>query len=147
MGVSGHGYLKILAALGDECIGAVLVSNEGVKGDDESLSPYYMPLDEETFESLAAREYAVSSEIAAESRLSLAGSQSKVGLYRDPVDGSWWVPRGTAPSNCIVKPNSSRFAGIVDNELFCLDVARERNICSFCICGTNASTDARRRAV
>lgn len=54
LGVSGHGYLKILAALGDECIGAVLVSNEGVKGDDESLSPYYMPLDEETFESLAA---------------------------------------------------------------------------------------------
>ena len=42
------------------------VSNEGVKGDDESLSPHYMPLDEETFESLAAREYAVSSEIAAE---------------------------------------------------------------------------------
>ena len=127
-GVSGHGYLKVLAALGDECIGAVLVSNEGVKGDDESLSPYYMPLDEETFESLAAREYAVSSEIAAESRLSLAGSQSKVGLYRDPVDGSWWVPRGTAPSNCIVKPNSSRFAGIVDNELFCLDVARASGI-------------------
>lgn len=65
--------------------GAVLVSNEGVKGDDGSLSPYYMPLDEETFESLAATGICGSSEIAAESRLSLAGSQSKVGLYRDPL--------------------------------------------------------------
>lgn len=119
LGVSNHSYLKILAALGNECIGAVLISPEG----ESEFARSYTPLTTESFEKLAAREYSLSSEIAAESRLSLAGAQSKVGLYRDQ-DGSWWIPHGTAPSNCIVKPNNSRFAGLVDNELFCLNIAR-----------------------
>lgn len=123
LGVSSRSYIRLLAALNDECIGAVVLSNADQEDADEPPTSYH-PLTKERFELLAEQEYSLSSEIAAESRLSLAGSQSKVGLYRDPEDGSWWIPRGTAPSNCIVKPNNSRFEGLVDNELFCLRLAQ-----------------------
>lgn len=122
LGVSSHSYLKLLAALSDECIGAVILSDSDRNAEDAQPA-CYRPIDAEFLELLAEREYSLSSEIAAESRLSLAGSQSKVGLYRDPADGSWWIPQGTAPSNCIVKPNNTRFEELVDNELFCLKLA------------------------
>ena len=121
LGVSQHSYIKLLAALNDECIGAVMFTNE----DNESAppEPSYEQLSAKGLESLAAREYAIASGISAESRLSLAGAQSKVGLYRDPESGSWFIPHATAPSNCILKPNSSNFPELIDNELFCLQLA------------------------
>lgn len=37
-------------------------------------------------------------------RWSLAGAQSKVALYRDPVSGAWGIPRDSTPTTHIVKP-------------------------------------------
>lgn len=123
LGIPSTRYLKLLGALGQECIGAVLLEPE----EDVSCAldqPRYSPLAPEMLDSLAQSERTFPEELAAESRLSLAGAQSKTGLYY-AEDGSWWIPLGTAPSNVIVKPGNSRFPRIVDNELFCLNLAKQ----------------------
>ena len=123
LGLPSTGYLRLLGALGRECIGAVMVLAEDDEGPGGE-TPGYVPLSDEELEHLAAAEYARASELACASRLSLAGAQAKTGLCHDPASGAWLRPVGTAPSNCIVKPASSRFPSLVENELFCMSLAR-----------------------
>lgn len=124
VGVSSNSYLKLISALGFECIGALLI----VDSDNEELSselhPKYKEFSQKDFDDLSRLGYGKAGEIIADTRLSLAGGQSKVGLYHDPESDSWWLPMGTAPSNYIAKPYSNRFPSLIENELFCLSLAR-----------------------
>ena len=120
-------YLSILARLGSECIGAVMVLEEGAI---ESPTAGYRPFSDEEMAELAVEGASESAQLVTESHLSLAGATGKIGLYRD-VDGAWFLPKGTAPSTHIVKQSHVRLAGIVANELLCLRVARR--------CGINAA--------
>lgn len=119
-------YLKILAAAGYECIGALSIQPEG---EPEPVAHYEHISHEKLFE-LVEGSYRKTSELASTSRLSLAGAQAKAGLYLDQETNTWYVPKGTAPSTHIVKPLNSRFDGLVDNEVFCTKLARA--------CGLNA---------
>ncbi|MHB1446787.1 MAG: HipA domain-containing protein [Acidimicrobiales bacterium] len=55
-------------------------------------------------------------------RVSLAGMQAK--LLVTQTGGGWALP-GTTPSTHILKPESPLWASSVDNESFCLEVARQ----------------------
>ena len=57
-----------------------------------------------------------------EAKLSLAGAQSKMGLYVDRSSGSlpqYFLPQGTAASTHIVKAVNRRFGQLSENEYFC----------------------------
>ena len=116
---------RLLARLNDESAGALLFC------DSPSVD-----LGARAYEELGIsrlRDYAqapesVAIELNMRSRLSLAGAQTKVGLYHtgdDPLAG-WYVPRGGAPSTHIVKVErpDGPFPHETVNEAFCLSVAR-----------------------
>ena len=54
-------------------------------------------------------------------RLSLAGAQGKAAVAIR--DGSYLLPVGGSPSTHILKPDSERFPGLVENEFFCMRLA------------------------
>ena len=117
-------YLSLLAGLGRECLGALMVTEDGAAPD----LPDYRRLSEEEMRALAREGAMRSASIVTRSHLSLAGASGKVGLYYDPAEGTWYQPVGCAPSTHIVKQSHVRLEGIVANELLCLAAARKLGI-------------------
>jgi serine/threonine-protein kinase HipA len=120
----------LLAALGGECIGdIVLLTEEMQNAGYQNIDSGYTALDTETLEALLKP--TSSERIAAEikNRISLAGAQSKISLYRasdDDLQSSdgWSLPYGLAASTHILKPQSRQFEGLVENEIFCMQLAQ-----------------------
>ena len=121
--VKSSSYLKVLDALGSECIGAVVLERKD--GEEPEATYGYEPLSCETV-GAAFREGAEGvAQLQEEAKLSLAGAQSKMGLYLEREDGvaRYALPRGSAPSTHIVKASSRRFEQLSENEHFCLRLA------------------------
>ena len=116
-------YVQILYQLGRECIGALRVYQKG-----ETPQTSYDKLTREQVRELALEGATESAAVVIESRLSLAGATGKVGLYRDPKTGEWYLPHGTAPSTQIVKQSHVRLERIIPNELLCLLTAKQCGI-------------------
>lgn len=127
LGVPADDYLAILSATGLECIGDVVVrpAREGaVAASARWDGGSYAPLDagdmRETLSDLSSLSWS-----NGESRLSLAGTQGKVGLAHvpgSPLSEGWMRPLGGAASTHILKTsNSSRIA---DFEIVCMGAAR-----------------------
>lgn len=55
-------------------------------------------------------------------QFSLAGAQAKIALLR--LEDGWAVPSGRIPTTHILKPPGTDYTGFVENELFCLRLAR-----------------------
>lgn len=117
-------YLTMLTALGSECLGAIKVSEERNTGSKAG----YELLALEQVKALAAEGAAKSTQILMETRLSLTGASGKVGLYYDRANDNWYLPKGDAPSNYIVKQSHIRLSRIVLNEQLCMNTAREIGI-------------------
>ena len=118
--VKSSSYLKVLNALGSECIGALVLESADEREDD---SYGYEPLSREEL----GRAFEAGAEGVAklqeEAKLSLAGAQSKMGLYVDRSSGSlpqYFLPQGTAASTHIVKAANRRFGQLSENEYYCL---------------------------
>jgi serine/threonine-protein kinase HipA len=111
---------KLLEAIGGECAGAVSIISEhtaySTKSDYTALSGQEV---EDIIEENAIRPVLI---IKDELRLSLAGAQNKIPLYID--DGKFYLTSGIAPSSHILKPQSPYFADVVQNEHFCMQLAR-----------------------
>ncbi|MBQ9006797.1 MAG: HipA domain-containing protein [Atopobiaceae bacterium] len=111
-------YLTLLACGGFDCIGDVVV-REASRGTGWDNGPY-TPLSEDElrqtlrdFSSLASSNFA--------SRLSLAGTQGKVGLAHmpgAPMTEGWMRPEGGASSTHILK--ASNLSRIAEFEFVCL---------------------------
>lgn len=111
LGAAEEDYLRLLSLCGSDCIGDVII------GDDFSLSnPTYRPLSHAELKELLSK----SSSIAAaniSSRLSLAGTQDKIGLFHDnntPIEEGWSLPHAGAPSTHILKTESIGRLSIVE---------------------------------
>jgi serine/threonine-protein kinase HipA len=121
--VSSASYLKILQALGSECIGAVTISTEesGLVG-----APYYNTLSRDELAIHLKTEAYGMAHLQIQSRLSLAGAQSKMGLYVTLEEGrlSYSIPKNSAPSTHIIKANNQRFESLAENEYCCLQMAK-----------------------
>lgn len=114
----------LLAEIGRDCAGAVQFIPPG---EGPATPPQPSDREELSFTDLADAVAALPERplgAGDEVRLSLAGQQPKLLLIRDEDGGYRW-PRGGAPSTHILKPGDDRFPRMVDNEAFCLAVARE----------------------
>lgn len=126
--VKSSSYLKVLNALGSECIGALILESADEREDDlygyESLSR------EELGRAFEAGAEGVA-KLQEEAKLSLAGAQSKMGLYVDRFLGAspqYFLPQGTAASTHIVKAANRRFEQLSENEYYCLRLAEEAGL-------------------
>ncbi len=104
-------YLAILDQVRNEPIGALLFSEEP---EVDGLRKTYESLTFEQVSALASAPAKVALDLSLRSRISLAGAQSKVGLYHEagaaPTQG-WFLPKDGAPSTHILKACSDAFPG------------------------------------
>ncbi|MBQ9044127.1 MAG: HipA domain-containing protein [Eggerthellaceae bacterium] len=126
--VSPSDFLGLLSHLGSECIGAIRFRATS----DDIEEPHFTPITKDHLADLChAPVEAVVNDLSS-TRLSLAGAQSKIGVYIDPlhIDAEkhpdpehWYEPRGTAPSTHILKIASSG-SQLAGNELACMELAK-----------------------
>lgn len=121
--VSPRNVFALLAELGEDVAGAVqFVRPERV--DEARTGGTIRWLAQEDFDAriaALATDAALARRADDPGRFSLAGAQAKSAfLYRD---GRYGVPSGRFPTNCIVKPASTSYAGLIENEHFCLRLA------------------------
>lgn len=115
-------YLAILVGLGQECLGAIKVTDESSK----EILPEYRRLTKDEVQKLAKEGATESAELVTKAHLSLTGASGKVGLYYDGKH--WFLPIGEAPSTHIVKQSHVRLKRIVANEQLCLLTAQKLGI-------------------
>lgn len=115
-------YLGVLEAVQNEPIGALLFSDED---GPRKVERAYRPLGIDQLAALAAAPAPTALDMTLESRISLAGAQSKVGLYHAGPDSAkgWYLPIGTAPSTHIVKACSDAYPGESVCEALCMRAA------------------------
>ena len=118
-------YLTILAALGKECLGALMIEDHR---DRERSGAFYRELSMDQVRKLASEGATRSAEIVVSSHLSLTGASGKAGLYLGEEDGKWYQPIGTAPSTHIVKQSHVRLRNIIENEQLALRTAEKLGI-------------------
>lgn len=121
LGISATNDFGILERIGGDCAGAVTLTRD--KGDRRESSRYRELSEDELF--AIARELLQRPLLAGEKgvRLSLAGAQKKLPVRFDGEKFS--LGYGNAPSTHIVKPGIDNLDGSVENEAFCMTLARE----------------------
>ena len=130
-------YISILRELGNECLGALRVSDF----DSAELQAGYKKLSREDVSALAHEGVRKSVDIVVKSHLSLTGASGKAGLYYSDESDTWYQPLGSAPSTHIVKQSHVRLSSIA-NEQLCLLIAKKLGIevpDSFIIAPTGAT--------
>lgn len=91
----------LLAAVGNDCVGAIQLSSEPAEND---LAVHGKPLGDGEIANLL-RGYGVNplgmQDSEKDFRISIAGAQEKTALLK--VDGQWFLPQGTTPTTHILK--------------------------------------------
>jgi serine/threonine-protein kinase HipA len=121
-GVSVGNAFGLLAEIGAECAGAVVLVPEGQEPAATDTSAVRWLSDDELAEALAnlpAHPLGGGADV----RVSLGGVQEKLIVTRAP-SGRFGQPLGGAPSTHIIKPSVAPWTDIAANEAFCLRVAR-----------------------
>lgn len=119
-----NNYLSLLAGLGNECLGAIRITDE----NNEVVNADYQKLTIDEVSQLAREGAMETAELVTKSHLSLTGASGKVGLYYDENNKDWYLPKGSAPSTHIVKQSHVRLDGIVTNEQLCMMTAGNMGI-------------------
>lgn len=119
--ISETNDFELLKALGGDCAGAISLLPEGEKvsnkGDYERVTPKEL---EAMIEGMSSNPLLIWKE---ELRLSLAGAQQKLPVYIE--DEKIYLPRGAYPSSHILKPKITGFDQIIENETFCMLLAKK----------------------
>ncbi len=127
--VSAEDDFELLAALGGDCAGAMALYPGTVKFSFELSPASYRRLNNDDMCKLLDEAYIMDPTFLAgeeKTRLSLAGVQDKL-----PVairDGAICIPLDGSPSTHILKPANHRFPNLVENEAFCMTLAREMGL-------------------
>lgn len=121
LGISADNEFRLLEHLGGEIAGALTLLPEGETPALSSTAPKL--LDDDSVVQLLDR-LAMRPMLAGEDglRLSLAGAQSKLPVLL--IDGQIALPVPGQPTTHILKPSIARFERILENEYFCLSLAR-----------------------
>ncbi len=122
LGISAHNDFSMLYRIGGECAGAITFITPGVQPSgvehaylDVSGSKLEAILNELPARPLLAGKAGI--------RLSLAGAQDKLAVYI--TGGQISLPLGNTPSTHILKPMNSRYEAMVENEAFCMTLAKQ----------------------
>ena len=113
----------LMAALGRDCAGAFVIQPDDQPPPGQPTTTTAEPLTSDDLAELVANLRSAPLGVGRKVRLSLAGVQEKLLLTRLP-DGSWGRPVEGTPSTHILKPEIERYANTVENEAFCMRVAR-----------------------
>jgi serine/threonine-protein kinase HipA len=122
LGISEKNDFALLAAIGGECAGAVsLLPTQSVQSN---LKPDYRIINNNAVFSIL-QTMLQKPMLAGEDgiRLSLAGAQDKLAIAI--IDDHIAIPMGGAPSTHILKPVNRDFPSLIENECFCLQLARK----------------------
>jgi serine/threonine-protein kinase HipA len=124
--VSSRNPFALLAHVGHDCAGAVQIVTPDRVAEIEGPGPVRVDWIEEA--DLAERlrmlrgDETAWSRTGDEGRFSLAGAQPKIALFHDGK--RWGVPIGRTPTTHILKPPTGAYEGQIENEHFCLRLAR-----------------------
>ncbi|MFH1153125.1 MAG: type II toxin-antitoxin system HipA family toxin [Pseudomonadota bacterium] len=120
--ISSKNDFMLLKRIGGECAGAVTILPESEIPESPNQYRYRLLSDEQLaglikdiprLPLLAGQEGV---------RISLAGAQEKLALfYKDP---SFYIPENGAPSNFILKPSMAHYQYSIENECFCMMLAK-----------------------
>ena len=120
LGVSTNDILGLLEAIGRDTAGALSFGVPGGR-DKAGWQPVETEADlERIIEELPRKPFLAGEDGVS---MSLAGVQSKIAVARDAA-GTLYIPFDGSPSTHILKPDSDRLPGSVQNEAFCLSLAR-----------------------
>lgn len=114
----------LLAALGADCAGAVVLLPAGEQPDGRRDASVRI-LDEDELSTLIDRlpRHPLGVDLEpGDVRLSLGGIQDKLVLVR-LASGEFGQPLGGTPSTCLLKPDYGRYEDLAANEAFCMRVA------------------------
>lgn len=122
LGISEKNDFALLAALGGECAGAVMILPQNTS--IVQLKPDYNIIKKqdvlEILQTMHQRPMIVGEDGI---RLSLAGAQDKLPVAI--IDGHLAIPMNGAPSTHILKPINRDFPSLIENECFCLNLAQK----------------------
>lgn len=118
-------YLTLIGKLGCESIGGLTFTSPDIT-NDSIFEAHYEPLSAKDIEAIKDNPTRAATQTASETRLSLAGAQSKVAWYLPrELDAAqtncddWQVPHETAPSTHIIKVSRKGEEDLAINELAC----------------------------
>jgi serine/threonine-protein kinase HipA len=113
----------LIRALGRDCAGAIVIQPAENPAPPPSTTTTSEPLDSGILAELIANLRTIPLGVDDRVRISLAGVQEKLLLTRLP-DGRWGRPVDGTPSTHILKPEIRGFPNAVENEAFCMRMAR-----------------------
>jgi len=113
----------LIRALGRDCAGAVVIQPTEDPAPPAPTTTTAEPLSPDEIEVLVRDLKSAPLGVGGRVRISLAGVQQKLVLTRMP-DGSWGRPIDGTPSTHILKPEIAAFPNTVENEAFCMRVAK-----------------------
>ncbi|MCC5960163.1 MAG: type II toxin-antitoxin system HipA family toxin [Rhodobacteraceae bacterium] len=131
VGAPGKDAFSLLSVLGRDCVGALQFLPVGESPSEQDMQ--YRVISQEEMvadlKNLAAAPLAQGED--EDFRISIAGAQEKTAYLR--VDNQWAKPRGITPTSHIFKtpmgilpgPDQIDLSDSVENELFCMTLARE----------------------
>ncbi|MCD6580601.1 MAG: type II toxin-antitoxin system HipA family toxin [Desulfuromusa sp.] len=127
--VSADDDFGLLAALGGDCAGALALYPGSAEFTFEPGSVRYRQLNNDDMCKLLDEAYIMDPTFLDDeenTRLSLAGVQDKLPIAIR--EGAIYLPLDGSPSTHILKPPNYRFPNLVENEAFCMTLAREMGL-------------------
>ena len=113
----------LIRALGRDCAGAIIVQPSGEPPPPDASTTTADPLNDDALADLVKNLRSAPLGVSDRVRISLAGVQQKLLLTRMP-DGRWGRPVDGTPSTHILKPEIRDYPNTVQNETFCMRLAR-----------------------
>lgn len=113
----------LIRALGRDCAGAVVIQPADDPAPAHPATFTAEPLSDDEIGDLVANLRSAPLGVSDRVRVSLAGVQEKLLLTWLP-DGAWGRPVDNTPSTHILKPEIARLPSAVENEAFCMRVAK-----------------------
>lgn len=126
LGLSEGNTFSLLAAIGGDCAGAISLFSEEEPPALSKIGTYRILDDREAFEILSMLEKRPLMVGEDGIRISGAGAQDK--LMVSLVDGKIAIPTGTTPSTHIIKTNITGLEETVQNEYFCMRLAKQMGL-------------------
>ena len=122
-GLRADDTFGLAQALGRDCAGALVIQPDDEPAPSQATTLTAEPLDDEGLARLVDNLRDVPLGVDRRVRISLAGVQEKLVLTRMP-DGRWGRPIGGTPTTHILKPEIRTYPNTVQNEAFCMRLAK-----------------------
>jgi serine/threonine-protein kinase HipA len=122
LGITARNDFAMLREIGGECAGAITLLDPS-DSTEKSRQSYEPISDDELIKILDQLPQKPLLAGRAEVRLSLAGAQNKIALFKEGDQFS--LPLNESPSSHILKPEHERFPGLTTNEAYCLELAND----------------------